>query len=279
MSSNLSSDTSPVYLVTGATDGIGWQTAMELGREAGRVLVHGRTQAKAQQACDKLVAAYRSRKFEPVAADLASLTEVRAMAKRVLEMAPVLDVLINNAGVFMPTRVLTPDGREMTMAVNHDGHFLLTYLLLPALKAAPGGRVVNVSSMAHAYGRIDLTDLDFASKYDGNAAYASSKLANVLFTHELARRLQGTRVTVNALHPGVIRTKLLALGFGSGGAPLETGAKTSVYVATAPTLSEVSGRYFADARETRSAKHAKDEALEKAFFASSEKRVDITWSE
>lgn len=270
-------EASAVYLVTGATDGIGWQTALELGRLAGRVLVHGRTPAKAEQACEKLRAALPSGRFEPVAADLASLSEVRTMAQRVLEVAPSLDGLINNAGVFMPKRVLTPDGREMTMAVNHDAHFLLTCLLMPALKAAPQGRVVNVSSMAHSYGRLDLSDIDFAKSYDGNAAYASSKLANVLFTHELARRLQGTRVTVNALHPGVIRTKLLALGFGSGGAPLETGAKTSVYVATAAPLSEVSGRYFADAQQTRTAKHAKDEALEKAFFEVSEKRVGTTW--
>lgn len=270
-------DAQPTCLVTGATDGIGLQTALEMSRKGFVVLVHGRSDAKALQACQKLAQVDSSGKFIPVAADLASLTEVRAMAQEVLKKFPVLDVLINNAGVFMPKRALTGDGREMTMAVNHDAHFLLTYLLLPALKAARQGRIVNVSSMAHGYGRVNVEDLDFARGYDGNAAYASSKLANILFTHELARRLQGTPVTANVLHPGVIRTKLLELGFGAGGAPLEQGAKTSVYVATEPSLARTSGQYFSDSQEARSAWHANNEATEKALWAATEKRVGVTW--
>ncbi len=268
----------PVYLVTGATDGIGWQTALELGRRGGHVWVHGRSPAKAAAACESLVRAYGEGRFVPVVADLAQLDAVRHMAQQVLAKTPAVDVLLNNAGVFMPERVLTADGREMTMAVNHDAHFLLTYLLMPALKAAAQGRVVNVSSMAHSYGRIQFDDVDMAKRYDGNAAYGASKMANVLFAFALARRLKGTRVTVNALHPGVISTKLLHTGFGAGGASLVEGAKTSVYAATEPALSDVSGRYFSDSREARSAKYANDEALQEAFFKVSEKRVGITWS-
>ena len=267
-----------VYVVTGATDGIGWQTALELGRRGAWVWVHGRSPAKAAAACEKLARIVEGATFEPVAADLAVLDEVRGLAQQVRAKTGAVDALLNNAGVFMTDRVLTADGREMTMAVNHDAHFLLTYLLLPALKAAPQGRVVNVSSMAHAYGRIRLDDVDMAQRYDGNAAYGASKVANVLFTFALARRLRGTRVTANALHPGVIGTKLLRTGFGAGGAPLVEGAKTSVYVATEPSLANVSGRYFSDSREARSAKYANDEALQEAFFAVSEKRVGVTWS-
>jgi NAD(P)-dependent dehydrogenase (short-subunit alcohol dehydrogenase family) len=252
----------PTHLVTGASDGIGKQTALELAKKGCKVLVHGRSEARASQAVKEL----GSGDFEPVWGDLASLKEVAALADRVLQKHPVLDVLINNAGVFMKERVLSPDGFELTMAVNHFGHFLLTHRLLPALRAAPKARIVHVSSMAHLRGTLDLNDLGFERDFHGYTAYSASKPANVLFSNELARRLHGSHVTSNALHPGVIRTKLLATGFGVGGASLASGAVTSVYCATAPQLDGVSGEYFSDARRSEASREARDVKLQREFY-------------
>jgi NAD(P)-dependent dehydrogenase (short-subunit alcohol dehydrogenase family) len=255
------------HLVTGATDGIGKQTALELAKKGHTVLVHGRSEQKATDAVRELSKSASG--FEPVWGDLSSLSEVSQLVERVLARHPVLDVLLNNAGVFMRERKLSVDGFEMTMAVNHFGHFLLTHGLLPALKAAPQGRVVHVSSMAHQRGTVDLKDLTFEKRFDGYTAYSSSKLANLLFSNELARRLRGTAVTSNALHPGVIRTKLLATGFGPGGATLASGAVTSVYCATSPELAKVSGEYFSESRRVESAREARDEKHAKAFYEES----------
>ena len=179
-----------------------------------------------------------------------------------------VDVLINNAGVYMKTRTLTPDGREMTMAVNHDAPFLLTHLLLEKLS-----RVVNVSSIAHARGRVDVNDIDFARGFDGYAAYASSKLANVLFSVELAKR--APNVLVNALHPGVVSTKLLRAGFNMGGPDShEDGAATSVFLATAAL--NVSGRYFVRSREATPNADANNAERCAAFYEASCQRVGVT---
>jgi NAD(P)-dependent dehydrogenase (short-subunit alcohol dehydrogenase family) len=258
--------TTLTHLVTGATDGIGLETAAELSAQKIRVLVHGRTEAKAKKACAQVLSRVPGAELVPVFGDLASLAEVRALADQVKAVAPRLDVLLNNAGVYVTDRELSKDGFELTVAVNHLAPFLLTHLLLDLVKAAPRGRVVNVSSIAHGSGRVRLDDLFFERHYDGYSAYASSKLMNVYFTHELARRLGPGPVTVNALHPGVINTKLLRLGFGMGGASLATGARTSVYCATAPELAGVTGRYFNDAREAKVAPHASDAKLERALY-------------
>jgi NAD(P)-dependent dehydrogenase (short-subunit alcohol dehydrogenase family) len=265
---------SATHLVTGATDGIGLQTALELARLGAQVLVHGRSEQKASAACKALVTQHEAGHFEPVWGDLSKLEEVRSLARQVLEKAPTLDVLLNNAGVFLAERIVTIDGHETTLQVNHLAPFLLTALLRPALEAAPQGRVVNVSSMAHARGKVVLDDLQ-SSSYDGYGAYALSKLLNVHFTRELARRLKGTRVTTSALHPGVIGTKLLRAGFGMRGASLEKGARTSVYCATAPELAHVTGRYYSDAKETPCAPHADDPKLEKVLWEKSEELVHM----
>lgn len=254
------------HLVTGATDGIGRQTALELARMGAKVLVHGRSEKKAKDACGGLVKAHRAGDFNPVWGDFGSLDEVRALATRVRELAPALDVLVNNAGVFMTERKLSKDGFELTFAVNQLAPFALTHLLLGALKGAPQGRVVMVSSVAHSRGRVDLKDLQSEKAYDGYSVYASTKLSNVYFAHELARRLTGTKVTVNALHPGVIGTKLLQAGFGAGGASVESGARTSVYCATSRELTTVSGRYYSDAHEEQCAARANDPELERELY-------------
>jgi NAD(P)-dependent dehydrogenase (short-subunit alcohol dehydrogenase family) len=179
-----------------------------------------------------------------------------------------LDVLVNNAGVFLEVRQETQDGFEATFGVNHLAPFLLTHLLQPALAAASQGRIVNVSSAAHQGARLDLENLQRAGRYSGFAAYADSKLANVLFTRELARRLgRSSALTVNALHPGVIATKLLHAGFsGIGGDTLGVGAETSVFLATDPSVAKVTGRYFVRSHEAGVSPLAEDAQLARHLY-------------
>jgi NAD(P)-dependent dehydrogenase (short-subunit alcohol dehydrogenase family) len=260
-------------LVTGATDGIGRETARQLLARGVRVLVHGRNQSKAtRQAGDLSLQAGAA--ADPVWGDLSSMPEVVALADQVRDLAPALDVLIHNAGVFETRRHVTADGFERTMAVNHFAPFLLTRRLLDTVGAAAAGRIVVVSSIAHQSGALDVDDLTFAHGYDGYSAYAASKLANILFTRALAERLEGSSTTVNALHPGVIGTKLLRVGFGMGGAPVEQGARTSVYLATSSQVAGASGKYFLDCREARPSRAAQDRELAEALWARSEQLLE-----
>jgi NAD(P)-dependent dehydrogenase (short-subunit alcohol dehydrogenase family) len=239
-----------LILVTGATDGIGKQTALELARDGARIVLHGRSQTKLEATRDELQRLVPGSAVEIAAADFASLADVRRMAEDVAARHPAIDVLINNAGVYMNQHATSHDGHEMTFAVNHLAPFLLTHLLLPALRAAPRARIVNVSSVAHMRGVLDFENLHGEKGFAPYGAYALSKLANVLFTVELARRLAGEPITVNALHPGVVSTKLLTEGFGmQGQESLTQGAATSVYLATSPAVADVSGLYFVRCRE------------------------------
>lgn len=257
-------------LVTGATDGIGLETARQLLALGWRVLVHGRNPQRAIRAAQELSGGEAAAPVEPVWGDLSVMSEVLLLAAQVGERAPVLDVLINNAGVFEHRRRITPDGLELAMAVNHFAPFLLTRHLLPALLRGPAGRIVTVSSMAHQSARLNLDDLSFERGYDGYSTYAASKLANVLFTVELAARLRGSTVTANTLHPGVIATKLLRSGFGMGGAPLAQGARTSVYLASSPAVAALSGCYFVDCRQATPSRMARDAALARRLWEKSE---------
>lgn len=249
-------------LVTGATDGIGRQTALELGRRGARVLVHGRNEEKAHATVAALRSELRSAQFDAVAGDLSSLAEVRSLARAIDDV----DVVVHNAGVFMKSRKLSADGFELTFAVNHLAPFVLTHELLPRLRGKQDARVVVVSSVAHNSGRLELGDLQLERGFDGYRAYANSKLMNVLFSFDLARRLRDEKIAVNALHPGVISTKLLRTGFGMGGASLAEGAKTSVRVATDPALAGVTGKYFSDERETAASRAAHDAKLQRELY-------------
>lgn len=264
-----------VMLVTGSTDGIGKETARRLAEMGATILVHGRSRERGEETVSDLRERTGNEGLSLVVGDLSSLRETRGIAEQVRAEHDRLDVLINNAGVVAEERIETEDGYELTFAVNHLAPFLLTNLLLEDLKRAAPSRIITVSSTAHGYTKIDFDDPNLERGYSMNRAYARSKLANLLFTYELARRLEGTGVTANALHPGVIGTKLLDVGFGGGGSPVESGAETSVYLATSPEVEGVTGRYFRTRREADSSPASHDEEAQRKLWEMSERMVGL----
>jgi len=244
---------------------------MELARRGMRVLVHGRSPDRVAAVAGEINRMGGA--AAPLVADLASLRQVRELARAVTAATDRLDVLVNNAGVYRHQRELTEDGLETTFAVNHLAPFLLTTLLLDLLHDSAPARVITVSSIAHTRGRIDFDNLQGERRFDGYGAYAASKLANILFTRALAGRLAGTGVTANALHPGVVSTKLLREGFGTSGIGVAEGAATSVYLATAPEVGSVSGEYFVNRRAVKPATSALDDALAERLWRESERLV------
>ena len=248
-----------IVLVTGSTDGIGKQTALELAKKNAYVLIHGRNPGRCHKTIDEIKAISGNNKLKPFVADFSSLNQVRKLARQINRQFQHLDVLINNAGVSEKSYKESGDGLEMTFAVNHLAPFLLTLLLLDMIKQSPRGRIINVSSIAHyRIPGIDFDDLDLKNNYNGYKAYCQSKLCNILFTYELAEQLKETTVTVNCLHPGVIDTKLLRSNLGIGGASLDEGAKTSVYLASAPALETVTGKFFSDCQESESSNYSQN---------------------
>jgi len=265
-------------LVTGANQGIGKATAIALAQQGADVVILSRNPEKGRAALNDVQAASRGGKAELLVADFASLADVRRAAAEFRAKHKRLDVLVNNAGLIVPERHLTIDGLEETFAVNHLAPFLLTTELLDLLKASAPARIVNVSSEAHRGARMHWEDLQFAnSRYKSFRAYGQSKLANILFTYELARRLDGTGVAANALHPGVV-----ASGFGQTypgylsflvkvARPFlltnEEGARTSVHVAASPEVEGVSGKYFAKCHPVRSNAVSYDEASQRKLWS------------
>ena len=248
-------------LVTGATDGIGKATAHQLAQLGARVVVHGRSPERLRQAAEEIRSA-SGMVVETLQGDLSSLAQVRAMGGEILDRFPRLDVLVHNAGVFMKSRTLTVDGLESTFAVNHLAPFLLTHVVQDLLLKSSPARVVTVSSITHVHCTCDFDNLQGEKSYDGRYAYGLSKLANVLFTVELAHRLEGSGVTANCLHPGVVATKLLREGYGSmNAASTEQGAETSVFLASAPDVAGVTGKYFINRREAKPSPLASDAAV------------------
>ncbi len=262
--------TGRTVLVTGGSGGIGRATALGLAAMGAHLAIIGRDRGRTEDAAREIRAA-GSGQVNMFVADLSSQSQVRRLAGEVLQTLSRIDVLVNNAGGYWNTRHATADGLERTFAINHLAPFLLTNLLLDRLKDSAPARVVTVSSNVQAIGRIDFEDLQGERSYSGARAYNQSKLANILFTYELARKLQATLVTANSLHPGVVRTAFGAEDPG-GVQRLFTpfmrpfmkapgrGAATSIHLASAPDLEQVTGRHFASSKPRRSSRRSYDQA-------------------
>lgn len=278
--------TGKTVLVTGASRGIGKAAATGLAKLGAAVGIVARDAARGAAAVDDITAVSGNRDVHLFVADLSIQAEVRRLAHEVDDRLGRLDVLINNAGAVNMTRNVTADGIETTFAVNHLAYFLLTTLLLPLLEMSAPSRIVNVSSAAAKGAAIDFDDLQGEQRYSGWRAYAQSKLANILFTEELARRLEGTGVTANCLHPGVIRS-----GFGKNGRGLmrlgwilagpflaspEKGAETIVYLASSPEVAGVTGKYFYRCREASAPAAAHDRLLAASLWDVSEELTGTT---
>ena len=277
-----------VVLVTGATSGIGKVTARELARMGAEVVIVGRDPRKTAAVLDELRRESGSAQITSLLADLSKMSEVRRLAAEFKAGHSKLHVLVNNAGAAFGKRELTADGFEATFGLNHLSYFLLTHELLDVLKSTAPARIVNVASRAHRRGKIDFNDLMHEKKYSGFMVYSDSKLANMLFSYELARKLEGTRVTVNCLHPGVVATNISA---GNGlfsmlvkvaqpfiMIPADEGAKTSIYLASSPEVEGVSGKYFDKSKPIPSAGQSNDRQIAGRLWEVSEKLTGTgTW--
>ena len=273
-------------LVTGATSGIGLEASVALARQGARVVMVGRDRAKTELAAVAVTARAGVKPEAQLLCDFSSQASIRALAGQVLERFERVDVLVNNAGGVNKTRRLSADGIEATFAVNHLGYFLLTNLLLDRLVRSAPARVVTVASVGHRHGTLDFDDLGYERGYSIMKAYARSKLANVLFAAELARRLEGTGVTSNSLHPGAVATNIWS------GAPLwakpiilllfrpffisaEKGGSYIVRLAASPELEGVTGKYFEEGRRVEPAPLAQDAALARGLWQVSGSMVGL----
>jgi len=273
-------------LITGANSGIGKETAVALARAGATVVFTSRDPEKGEQAAADI----RQRSGADVTLmplDLASFPSIRALAAGFLQRYDELHVLINNAGLILTERTETEQGFETTFGVNHLGHFLLTQLLLDRVKTSAPARIINVASNAHRFARggLDFDDLQLTNSYGGMQAYTRSKLANIYFTRELARRLEDSGVTVNAVHPGVVATGFARDGDAKGLVPWlmgltrpfyrspEKGAQTSIFVASSAELDGVTGKYFANSKETRPTSVAQDDEAARRLWTASEELI------
>ncbi len=257
-----------VCLVTGANSGIGKEAALGLARLGATVVIVARDRKKGEATVSEIRQATGNQNVNLILADLSSMKSVSGLASTFLGEYPKLHVLINNAGTYLPKRITTADGYEAVFATNHLGHFLLTSLLLDLLKTSAPSRIINVTSEAHRGAKIDFEDLMQEKKYSAFKAYHQSKLANVLFTYQLAKVLEGTGVTVNCLHPGVVRTGfgkdmggLFSISVKLAGPFMMSPAKAAqalVYMASAPELENVSGKHFAKGKEKESSRESHD---------------------
>ena len=266
-----------ISIVTGANSGIGKATALGLARIGGTVVLACRNESRAEAAREEIVAATGNENVTVELVDLANLSSIRSFVDDFQRDHDRLDVLVNNAGLFRRNRELSADGFELTFAVNYLGGFALTHWLLDLLEASAPARIVNVSSRAHEGGAIDFESFQGQGPYSGFRAYGQSKLAQVLFTYELARRCAGIRIAVNACHPGVIRTNFAAGEYPPGTGIVrrffkspEQGADTPIYLASSPEVEGVTGRYFAKRREAPSSPRSRDMAVAQRLYAVSE---------
>lgn len=273
-------------IVTGATNGIGKAAAIALAEMGAEVVLIARNRALLQQTTEQIKHKTGNRKISFLVGDLSSQAEVRRVAAEFLASDRPLHILLNNAGALFGDRQVSVDGIEMTFALNHLGYFLLTELLLDRIRQSGPARIVNVASRAHesAKNGISFDDLQFTNKYSAMLAYGQSKLANILFTRELARRLRGTQVMVNCLHPGFVATR-----FGHGTKimsfimsllrpfqrSIDHGARTSIYLSSSPEVENISGEYFVDCKIAQPKSYAKDDAAAKRLWEISEQVTQV----
>jgi NAD(P)-dependent dehydrogenase (short-subunit alcohol dehydrogenase family) len=263
-------------VITGATSGIGEVAACQLAQAGARIVLIARDRARGAQTLQRLESIAPGRNHAAHYANLSRLAEMKRVAEAIAGSEPQIDVLVNNAGAVFATRQVTGDALELTFATNHIAYFVVTNLLLERIKATPGARIVCTASDAHKRAKLDFTDLTFEKGYSGFAMYGRSKLMNILFTRELARRLEGTGVTANCLHPGFVNTRF---GEDSGGLMSlalrgakkfaltpEEGAKTLVYLATSPEVTGVSGKYFHDCKAVAPTAEAQNDADAKRLW-------------
>jgi NAD(P)-dependent dehydrogenase (short-subunit alcohol dehydrogenase family) len=275
-----------ICMVTGANSGIGKATALALAQRGATVVMVCRDRARGEQARSEIITTSRNTAVDLLQADLSSQQSIRQLVEDFQHHYPHLHVLINNAGASFPRRRESVDGVEMTFAVNYLAPFLLTHLLLDVLKASTPARIVNVSSGSHKAGYIKLDNLQSKNPYRSMKVYGQAKLAVVLFTYELARRLEGTGVTVNCLHPGFVAThfgqrdagsafRLLVKLIGSFGTSPEKGANTSIYLASSPKVEGVTGQYFVKSMPKHSAAISYDESLQRHLWEQSAQLVNV----
>jgi retinol dehydrogenase 12 len=278
-----------VCVITGGTDGIGKAAAQGLAVQGARLLVQGRDPDKGARAVAELKSRSGNSAIEFLQADFSSLEEVRRLAADVLARTPRIDVLVNNAGAIFVKRALSKDGYEKTFAVNHLAPFLLTHLLLDTLKASAPSRIVTTASNAHRRAKLAFDDLQLARKYSPMGAYGMSKLANILFTRALAKRLQDTGVTATCLHPGFVRTNFggnnaadispflgrLFLFISRFARTPEKGAETVIFLASSPEAEGVSGGYYHDCKPIRPTPAGEDDNAAERLWQVSEQLVGI----
>ena len=272
-------------MVTGANSGIGKATAMGLAEMGATVILVCRSKEKGEAALSETREKSGNNSLDLMLADMSSMRSVRQLASEFRRKYDRLHVLVNNAGLFMFTRTTTGDRLETTFEVDYLSHFLLTGLLIDLLKATAPSRLVEVSSIAHYNGHIDFDDLQGEKGYGGWRAYSQAKLAQVLFTYELARRLKGTGVTANCLHPGAVATNIWSRPLGRAGFIMkllrlfmmgpEGGAKTPIYLASSPDVEGVSGKYFTNKKEKESSKESNDEQVARRLWLVSEELTGL----
>jgi len=272
-------------VVTGANSGIGFETSIALAKMGAKVIMIARDPKLGQEALNQVKEKSSNKEVELLLCDFSSLANVRKLAEEIIKKCSKLDVLVNNAGKTFGTRGLTADGFEWTFGVNHLASFLLTNLLLPLLKKSAPSRIVNTASVAHTFGHINFEDIMAEKKYSEMTAYSQSKLANVLFSSALSKKLAGTNVTSNSLHPGVVGTRFAVAG-GTFSKIFYTwfkflmktpaeGAKTTIYLASSPEVEGVTGKYFSNCKAVTPSKEAQDDSVAKRLWELSEKLTGL----